>query len=240
LAAAARALLLNNPILQHPGAPCHALLTQLAAMPVAGHGERSCCIPRMDRCTTVAHNADSSARFASPAESSESVSTAHPGAAAGAHFASPASATIANASVEVSIESASGRGSALSGCAGKDIAETDGSAIGTSGASRGELPRVASQGSVVAGTASNITCRDRIWNVNVEPGGHSSSEAVEVLSSQFFTGRLAAPCASCDHTLAPHTDTAARLSQHQTEQLARQSVLSEVDEKTEPTGPPAR
>jgi len=32
LAAAARSLLLNNPILQHPGAPCHALLTQLAGM----------------------------------------------------------------------------------------------------------------------------------------------------------------------------------------------------------------
>lgn len=32
LAAAARSLLLNNPILQHPGAPCHALLTQLASL----------------------------------------------------------------------------------------------------------------------------------------------------------------------------------------------------------------
>lgn len=32
LASAARSLLLNNPILQHPGAPCHTLLTQLAGM----------------------------------------------------------------------------------------------------------------------------------------------------------------------------------------------------------------
>jgi len=32
LAAAARSLLVNNPILQHPGAPCHALLTQLASL----------------------------------------------------------------------------------------------------------------------------------------------------------------------------------------------------------------
>lgn len=32
LAAAARSLLLNNPILQHPGAPCHALLKQLSGM----------------------------------------------------------------------------------------------------------------------------------------------------------------------------------------------------------------
>jgi len=35
LAAAARSLLLNNPILQHPGAPCHALLTQLAGLSAA-------------------------------------------------------------------------------------------------------------------------------------------------------------------------------------------------------------
>ena len=32
LAVAARSLLANNPILQHPGAPCHSLLTQLAGM----------------------------------------------------------------------------------------------------------------------------------------------------------------------------------------------------------------
>jgi len=32
LAAAARSLLLHNPILQHPGAPCHALLMKLAAV----------------------------------------------------------------------------------------------------------------------------------------------------------------------------------------------------------------
>ena len=31
-AASQRSLLLNNPILQHPGAPCHALLTQLASL----------------------------------------------------------------------------------------------------------------------------------------------------------------------------------------------------------------
>lgn len=36
LAAAARSLLTNNPILQHPGAPCHALLTQLAALASGG------------------------------------------------------------------------------------------------------------------------------------------------------------------------------------------------------------
>ena len=32
LAAAARSLLLHNPILQHPGAPCHQLLTKLARL----------------------------------------------------------------------------------------------------------------------------------------------------------------------------------------------------------------
>eukprot|EP00966_Prymnesium_polylepis_P055357 1280224-Prymnesium_polylepis.1 len=32
LAVAARSLLLNNPILQHPGAPCHTLLTQLSGL----------------------------------------------------------------------------------------------------------------------------------------------------------------------------------------------------------------
>ena len=37
LAAAARSLLVNNPILQHPGAPCHALLAQLAGLSSAHH-----------------------------------------------------------------------------------------------------------------------------------------------------------------------------------------------------------
>jgi len=232
-AAAARALLLNNPMLQHPGAPCHALLTQLAAMPVAGHDERRRCITRMDRSTAVAYNADT--RFTPPAETSESVSPAPQGAVpgAGAVAPAPASATI-NVCVDPLIESASGSASALLGCAGADAAGMDGSAIGMSGAQGDDLPRVAGQGSVVSGAESNSACRDRIWNVNVESGCYSSSEAVEVLSSQFFTGRLAAPCASCDHAFAPHMDTVAQLSQPQPRQPA------EADEKIEPNGPPGR
>lgn len=42
LAAAARSLLLHNPILQHPGAPCHSLLMRLAAIqPVDAAGSRT-------------------------------------------------------------------------------------------------------------------------------------------------------------------------------------------------------
>lgn len=51
LAAAARSLLLNNPILQHPGAPCHALLTHLAAtVPNANFG--TCATSASVTCTT--------------------------------------------------------------------------------------------------------------------------------------------------------------------------------------------
>ncbi|KAL1507464.1 hypothetical protein AB1Y20_008300 [Prymnesium parvum] len=148
LAVAARSLLLNNPILQHPGAPCHALLTQLASITQPQTGSSSC---------------------------------------AGAHLSAGGGAAVERRP----LRSAEAHGQQTGGL-------TEGNARGEEHAApaRDEGPPAPPEGQVGISRRHTPTSRPGDLPPRARPTGwpanamedRLSSEALEVLSSQFFSG----------------------------------------------------
>jgi len=169
LAVAARSLLMNNPILQHPGAPCHTLLTQLAG--IQG---------------SLGSNHDGAAMGAAPP-----APAGEPGTPAAGHGSAGTQRVSAAADVHsrlTRISQPTPRMAAMpnacavipAGSADQQVSSTDGvgrRAPPSPSLAPGDLPpRARPTG------AGGITGLD---NRMVR---QSSSEALEVLSSQFFSG----------------------------------------------------
>jgi len=143
LAVAARSLLANNPILQHPGAPCHSLLTQLAGM----QGSLN----------------------SGPATSAQAQAEGSFISAAGAEGVSALGSSIP--------ETAAADGSSSSGACASPTESIPGRTPASPSMAPGDLP-----------ARARPTGAGGIASLDKRMVRQQSSEALEVLSSQFFSG----------------------------------------------------